>query len=361
MAQAAFEVWDLRVDKGGRTVLSVPHLSVGEGEVVGLVGPNGAGKTTLLLAMAGLDMSFRGRIVAAGVPLEPRGVLRHRRRLGMVFQDPQVLDATVLANVMAPLRFRGVPAAEARRRARRWLERLGIGDLADRRARTLSGGERQRLALARALVTEPEVLLLDEPFSSLDAPTRAALITDLRQLLSSLAITAVVVSHDFAEVFLLAERVVVLVDGQVRQEGSPREVFSRPADPEVARLVGMENVWPAEVLAGTRGPRLRLPGVEVDAAVSQPPGPVLAGVRPEAVVTGDGRGFPAQVRTVVPHGPLVRVEFGSPLSLVALVPPALAADLRPGCTVPVFIPPDSFHLFGAPPPGGGKGDYSPGT
>lgn len=348
LTQAVLEVSGLRVDKGGRQILAIEHLAVMEGEVLGLVGPNGAGKTTLLMVMAGLDMGFRGQLAVGGAALDPRGLLFHRRRLGVVLQDPQMLDTTVLANAAAPLRYRGVAAGEARRRAAVWLERLGIAHLASRPARTLSGGERQRLALARALVAEPQLLLLDEPFSSLDAPTRAALLTDLRRLLVSLGITAVVVSHDFTEVLLLAHRVAVLMEGRLRQVGEPREVFSRPADPEVAHLVGMENVWPAELVTRPDGPRVYVEGVELDIDGHHPPGRVRVGVRPEAIVLArDGRGFPGEVRAVVPFGPLVRVEVARPFPLVALIPPAQAMDLGPGDTVRICIPPDGLHVFNA--------------
>jgi len=365
---ALLEIHGLEVVKGGRRILAVDHLEVAEGEVLGLVGPNGAGKTTLLMVMAGLEPAFRGRISVGGRPLDRRRLLAHRRTLGVVFQDTQVLDTTVLANVAAPLRYRGVPKAEARRRAQVWLERVGIGHLAGEPARVLSGGERQRLALARALVTEPQILLLDEPFSSLDAPARGRLMADLRQLLEALGITAVLVSHDFTEVLLLARRVVVLMGGEIRQVGEAGEVFRRPADAGVARLVGVENIWPAEVVAGPGGLRARVNGVELKIPGGHPPGPVQVGLRPEAVLLApdgpapagrDGSGaedrsgswFEGKVRTVVPSGPLVRVELDEPLPLSALVPPVSAVGLEPGDTVRVFIPSESLHVF----------DYSPGT
>lgn len=387
---ALLEARDLEVVKGGRRILAIHHLEVAEGEVLGLVGPNGAGKTTLLMVLAGLEPSFCGRLWVRGRLLDRRRLLAHRRSLGVVFQDPQVLDATVLANVVAPLRYRGVPKAEARRRAELWLERVGIGHLAGQPARVLSGGERQRLALARALVTEPQILLLDEPFSSLDAPARGRLMADLRQVLGALGITAVVVSHDFTEVLLLARRVVVLTGGRVRQVGEAREVFWRPADAEVARLVGVENIWRGEVVTGPAGLRVRVDGVELKIPGDHRPGPVQVGVRPEAVVLAPDGPAPApapdahapaadgpahapdagsaaqagsaaedcsgswlrgKVGAVVPSGPLVRVELSEPLTLSALVPRARAMGVAPGDTVRVFIPPESLHVF----------DYSPGT
>lgn len=352
------EVKGLTVEKGGRRILEVEELSVRSGEVLGVVGPNGAGKTTLLLALAGLESSFTGQILVDGVPLVPRHLLRHRRRIGVVFQDPQVLDTTVLANAMLPLRYRGVPPAEARQRAGLWLDRLGIAHLAGRRARSLSGGERQRLALARALAVDPCLLLLDEPFSSVDASTKAALVEDLSELFRSYGRTVVLVSHEFSEVFLLAHRVAVLKEGRVRQVGTPAQVFSHPGDAEVAKLVGMENVWPGQVMTPSR---VRLDGgVELDLPRPHPLGRVLVGVRPEALrlfpcscspLPGgevDNR-FPARLRAVWSCGPLVRVELEAGIPLVALLPPAEAVLFRPGEQVLVGIPPAAIHLLESAP------------
>lgn len=237
MSAPMLAAYGLRVFREGRPVLEVPELEVAEGEVLAVIGPNGAGKSTLLQALALLlpaemEYHFAGRRARL-----PREALALRRQMAVVFQEPLLLDATVLDNVALPLRLRGVPRREAVRRAALWLERLGVAGLAGRHGRHLSGGEARRVNLARALVAEPRVLFLDEPLASLDVITRGDLLRDLRPLLRSAGVTALFVTHDFTEIPAVADRVAVLRQGRLAQVGTPREVFTRPADGEVARLV----------------------------------------------------------------------------------------------------------------------------
>lgn len=237
MTAPILAAYDLRLVREGRTVLDIPRLEVREGEILAVIGPNGAGKSRLLLSLALLlpaemDYRFAGRRVRL-----PQESLALRRQMAVVFQEPLLLDATVLDNVTLPLRLRRVPPAEARSRAREWLERLGVRHLAQRHARQLSGGEARRVSLARALVTEPRVLFLDEPFASLDVITRGDLLRDLPALLRAASATALFVTHDFTEIPPIADRVAVLIDGRLVQIGTPREVFTRPAGEPVARLV----------------------------------------------------------------------------------------------------------------------------
>ncbi|RMF29886.1 MAG: ABC transporter ATP-binding protein, partial [Chloroflexi bacterium] len=216
---------DVVVVYGGRSVLDVPALDVRLGEVLAVIGPNGAGKSTLLQVMAGLRspgagvLRFQGQVGRAGD-------LGYRRRIALVLQEPTLLDASVLTNVTLGLRFRRRPRRKAVEQAVAWLERLGVAHLAHRSARTLSGGEAQRVSLARALVLEPELLLLDEPFSALDAPTRMALLDDLQDLLRETRTTTVFVTHDQDEALRLGDRIAVLLEGRLRQLDLPERVFA---------------------------------------------------------------------------------------------------------------------------------------
>ncbi|MCC6670218.1 MAG: ATP-binding cassette domain-containing protein [Planctomycetes bacterium] len=219
-----------------------------------LVGPNAAGKTTLLRSLAGLEAQGRGRIVVGGRTLadSARGVHLHprERRIGMVFQEGALfphLDA--LANVAFPLRARGAAPADAAAAARRWLEDLGVVDCAATRPAELSGGQRQRIAMARALAAEPELLLLDEPTSAIDAPARAVLRSDLRRLLQRFSGVRLLVTHDPIEALTLADRLLVLEAGRIVQEGTPEEVAAHPRSAYVAHLVG-QNLLHGDARAG---------------------------------------------------------------------------------------------------------------
>ena len=218
------------------------RLDVGA-ERIALVGPSGAGKTTVLRSIAGLLRPERGRI-AFGDDVwfdADRGVCRDpdRRSVGLVFQEYALFPH---------LTVRGNVAFGGPERADELLERFGIAHLGNARPDAISGGERQRVALARALARDPSVLLLDEPLSALDAQTRSVVRAELQELLDDLELPALVVTHDFRDAAALADRVGVIVDGRLRQEGSPRELLDAPADAFVARFTG------ANVLAGEATP-----------------------------------------------------------------------------------------------------------
>ena len=238
---------DLRVHAGRRELLHVPELDVPAGSVLAVLGPNGAGKTTLLRAL-GLLGPHR---ITGDVLLDGHPATRAHLRIAAaaVLQRPILRRGTVAANVASGLRFRGAPRAAARERAAPWLDRLGIAHLADRDARTLSGGEAQRTCLARALALGPRVLLLDEPFTGLDATTRGDLVADLAAALAGQPTATVLVTHDPDEAAALADDIAVLVAGQIRRHGPTPEVFDDPRDLDTARLLGFTNI------VGTRAAR----------------------------------------------------------------------------------------------------------
>jgi len=236
--QVMIQVRNLKVERGGRTILVVPELSLRRGEVLGLVGANGAGKSTLVRTLALLEPPTAGEVLFAGEPITPKtDLLRLRRRVAVVFQDPLLLDMSVFDNVALGLRLRGMRGPAVRRRVEEWLGRLGIAHLARQHARTLSGGEAQRVSLARALVLEPEVLFLDEPTANLDLLSRTSLLDLLSRLLREEGITAVLVSHDFREVLHLADRVAVLESGRLVAVAPAREIAAHPPTPLVQALV----------------------------------------------------------------------------------------------------------------------------
>ncbi len=209
------EITQVVVRRDGRAVLTIDRLAIRRGEVLAVLGPNGAGKTTLLLVLARLLKAESGtiRFDSQAGPIE--NDLAYRRRISVVMQDPLLLDRSVFDNVAAGLRFRRLPASRVSQRTTAWLEKLGIIHLRNRPGLKLSGGEAQRVALARAFVLEPELLLLDEPFASLDTAARRTLRGELQRLLSETRTTTVFITHDPGEVQGLATRSVWLEDGRL--------------------------------------------------------------------------------------------------------------------------------------------------
>jgi len=238
IAAPALETRDLVVRRDGAFRLEVARLAVGAGRTLAVLGVNGAGKSTLLEVLALLRSPDSGVVCVHGEAARgPAARRRLRLRLGLALQDPFLLRGKVIDNVALPLRLRGVAAAEARRRAVAWLDRLGVAGLAERRATQVSGGEARRVSLARALAADPDVLLLDEPFAALDPPTHDGLLRDFRDALD--ARTAVIlVTHDRVEAQTIADEVAILHAGRILQWGPAPEVFARPADPTVASIVG---------------------------------------------------------------------------------------------------------------------------
>jgi tungstate transport system ATP-binding protein len=360
VSDAVLEVRGLTVRYGTRTVLEVDELAVRRGETLALIGPNGAGKSTLLRVLGLLERPARGEVRLDGQAVGwGRDLLPARRRFASVFQEPLLADTTVEANVGLGLALRGLAGGEVRRRAARWMGRLGIGGLAARQARALSGGEAQRTSLARAFAIEPDVLLLDEPFSALDPPTREDLLRDLHRLLGETAVTTVFVTHDRDEALRLGDRVGVVLEGRLAQVDTPEAVFARPVSPEVARFVGIDNLlagrvaWSGDGLLTVDTGRLqiRAPG---RSRVSRG---VVACVRPEEVVLRPAAGgdvgdrglnlFAGRVAEVVPVGTQARVLVECGDAVLALVPRRSVRELAlaPGSLVTVSFETSAVHLI----------------
>ncbi len=226
---------------GDLAALDAVDLAVEPGEVVVALGPSGSGKSTLLRAIAGLQPLDRGHIALDGRDLT--AVPPHRRGIGLMFQDHALFPhLDVAANVAFGLRMQGLPPAATVARVTDLLELVGLPGMERRPIQTLSGGEQQRVALARSLAPEPSVLLLDEPLGALDRPLRERLVVELRRLFGGLGLTVVAVTHDHAEAFALADRLLVMDRGRALQIGTPPAVWGAPASARVARLLGFANV-----------------------------------------------------------------------------------------------------------------------
>ena len=326
--------------------------SVAPGEVVAVLGPNGAGKSTLLRALAGLVELTDGSIRLDGAVLDDAAtdtwVPPEQRPVGIVFQDYRLFPhLDVLDNIAFAPRSMGASRAASRATAREWVGRLGLTELAHHRPGQLSGGQAQRVALARSLAADPRLLLLDEPLAALDARTRLDVRTALRAHLEQFAGPVVVVTHDPIDAMVIADRIIVIEQGRVVQEGTPAEVARHPATDYVARLVGL-NLY-----AGTRDPASAVvnldgggtltvsptPGTDADARrllVALPPGAVSLFTTP-VENTSARNVWTGAVTGIELLGDRVRVEVtGSPSCLVDITPAALA-DLGLERGTPVWL------------------------
>lgn len=310
-------------------------IAVDANVTVAILGPNGAGKTTLLRIVSGLVPLDEGRIEINGTVFEDTAtrtrLMPEARHVGFLFQDHGLFPhLSVLDNVAFGLCARGVDRGTANAKANEWLERVDLARYASRRPSALSGGQSQRAALARVLVTDPQALLLDEPLAAVDASARLGLRRALREHLSTFAGVRLIVTHDPLEAASLAERVVVLEDGHVTQEGPFAEVSTRPRSAWIARMAGL-NLLRGTVSGGT----MLLDDGSALTVATDAQGPALATIQPRAIALyrsapdGSPRNVVrCTVEGIDPEGDRWRIRLTGPLPLVAEVTPAAAADLR---------------------------------
>jgi ABC-type Fe3+/spermidine/putrescine transport system ATPase subunit len=258
-ATPAIRVAQLSAGYGGRAVLHGVDLDVGAGEFVAILGSSGCGKTTLLRTIAGFQPALAGAVALFG-----RDVTRaapEKRDLAMVFQSYALWPhMTVLGNIGYGLKLRGVGRDEIRRRVEAVLAMLNLSGLAERRVTDLSGGQRQRVALGRALAIEPKILLLDEPLSNLDAKVRLQLRAEIKSLQRKFGFAAIHVTHDREEAMTMADRIVVMDQGRIIQEGRPEEVYDRPQSAFIASFMGADNTIDLDIKTTARGSEIRVEG-----------------------------------------------------------------------------------------------------
>ncbi len=325
------EARNLQVLRGGVPVLAIPELTINERQVLSLIGPNGAGKSTLLLALTCLIQPSMGNIFFRGQRITSHhDAFSYRRKLAMVFQEPLLFDTTVFENVAAGLKIRGMKKHEYCHAVEKSLDRFGISHLTSRSAVKLSGGEAQRTSLARAFALEPEIIFLDEPFSSLDPPTRSSLIDDLERILRETKTTAVITTHDQMEAMRLSDQIAVMDRGKILQTGIPSEIMNNPVDECVAAFVGMETALAGDVIRSYDGSFIvSVSGREVEAVGTAAPGDsVICFVRPENVtITTGGSGdatsarnrFPGKITRVTPAGLFHKIHLDCGFPLVAYI------------------------------------------
>jgi iron(III) transport system ATP-binding protein len=344
---------------GAVTAVRALSLEIGDREFVTLLGPSGCGKTTLLRLIAGFMTPDEGTIRAGDTTLStPAAVVPPERRgMGMVFQSYAIWPhRTVYQNVAFGLEVRRVPRAQARARVARVLELVNLGGLERRYPSELSGGQQQRVALARSLVVEPGILLLDEPLSNLDAKLRERMRWELKELQRRTGITFVYVTHDQSEAMALSDRIAVMHAGEVMQYGAPREVYDHPATRTVADFMGLVNVLPARV-TGVHGARgLLAVGRKGSLSLPLPPGvtegqTVQLAVRPESLRLGSatspdgGAALAGRVADVTFLGNLTdcHVTLDDGTRLRVQVDPRQVLEL--GQPVHVHVDPDATSVF----------------
>jgi tungstate transport system ATP-binding protein len=333
------EVLGLSHSYGEREVLQDLNLSIGKGEVFALIGPTGAGKTTLLRIINLLEVPGEGEIYFDGkcIPRSGKQRLEIRRRMSFIHQKPQVFNLSVYDNVACGLKWRGEKKNKIAEKVDHILEMVGLEGYKNRNARTLSGGEAQRVALARSLVLEPEILLLDEPTANLDPVSTAK----IEQLISYIArqrnTTMIMATHDMSQGQQLAGRIGVLLDGRLVQTGNATDIFRLPQNKEVAHFVGMENIMKGVIIASNDGIIVVNIGDDAIQAVSSYPvgREVYACVRPEDITlalsstqSSARNSFQAEVTQVTTLGPLSRVEINCGFRLIALVTKISAEELN---------------------------------
>ena len=362
MAETFLSLRALRVRYGERVALRIDDLDIESGEVLAIIGPNGSGKSTLLRVLGLLQKPNEGRLLLCGADCAKADSLALRRRIATVFQEPLLLNATVNDNAALGLKLRGASRAEVDRRLGPWLQRFGIAHLARRLARTLSGGEAQRTSLARAFVLDPELLLLDEPFTALDAATREVLLAELRAIIESSKITTVLVTHDRQEAFGLGGRVGVLKEGDLLQLGPRDEVFFRPRAAAVAEIVGVENRLTgvveevdgdsSAVRLGSGQMILRVAGQFTAQAK------VMLCIRPEALLlkpgrcaAGDFNRLTGRIAAIYPGINQHRVVFDcGDFSLIALTGRERLPAYAEGEEFSILISPSAVHVIAEPTP-----------
>ncbi len=336
---ALIEITGLEKKYGDHYALRGINLKVERGEIFVLLGPTGAGKTTLLRLLDLLDLPTAGSILFDGVEIgrSARHRLEVRRRASYVQQKPVVFDMSVYDNIACGLRWRHEKARTVVQRVDEVMELVGLTDYKERNARTLSGGEVQQVAIARALATSPEMLLLDEPTANLDPVSSSKIEDVLARVIAERRITVVMATHDLSQGHYLASRIGVLMGGELAQVGSPGDVFGSPKNLRVAEFVGIENILDGVVVAKDGS----LASIEVNGTTIQAisdygvDDEVYVLIRPEDItltlaqdMTSARNRFKGRVFKVTPAGPIVRTEVDCGFPLLVVVTKTAAQELE---------------------------------
>jgi spermidine/putrescine ABC transporter ATP-binding subunit len=347
MARVVVELRGCTRDFGGVRAVDALDLAVHEGEFLSVLGPSGCGKTTTLNLIAGFVEPTAGAVLIDGLDVTTRPA--HQRGLGVVFQSYALFPhLSVFENVAFGLRERRVARAEIARRVQAALALVRLDARADERPAQLSGGMQQRVALARALVYEPRVLLLDEPLAALDKKLREEMRSELREILRTVGITTIFVTHDQSEALGLSDRIAVMHAGRLEQLGSPRDIYERPATRFVADFIGGSTILRGKAVGVDRLELARGVVLRVDCGAALPPGEAIeVAIRPERIrVTGEpgDNVIEARIVSVTYQGVQTEVtaEMAGGQRVLAFVAEPAPAGLAPGRTLRLHLPAEAF-------------------
>lgn len=344
---------------GEKAALDNVSFSLSRGEIVAVIGPSGAGKSTLLRICDMLEEQSSGSLTLFGMPVNKKTVRTLRERVGVLFQKTVLFNRTVADNIALGLRFRGVPASEINTRVAECLKTLGMDGYAERRARTLSGGEGQRIAFARVLLTEPDLLLLDEPTANLDPLATRMLEEMIRKENTGRNTTILMNTHDQNQGMRLADRILVLMNGRIVQIGTPDEVFYHPATVDVAQFVGFQNLFPGIVTKVADGVAEIDTGTGILRAVADsgilPGSGVTAAVRAEEITlgmpaadadSGENR-LTGKILSATKVGPVIEILADCGIPVTAVVPARhhFTEMFRAGTEIHLSWKASSMHLI----------------
>jgi tungstate transport system ATP-binding protein len=342
-----------------REVLHGINVDVREGEILGIIGPSGSGKSTLLRILDLIEPPTSGDLRLFGVNVtdgHPRMELQ--RRMGMLFQKPIVFNSSVYNNVAMGMKYRKVPKNEIDRRVGEALEAVGLSQYIKTRATDISGGEQQRVALSRVLVTDPEILFLDEPTANLDPKSTATIEEIVFRLNQEQGTTVVMNTHDLMQGQRLAHRIGVMIEGEIAQVGKPREIFHEPNSRKIAKFVGVENILPAKVVSLSGGlTTVDVKGRQIFSETLPPDGSTEV----EALIRGEDINlhrrepeheraeniFPGRVASIESLAPFVRVIVDCGCDLTALITArrAESLELRNGMEIWLSFEAQAVHLI----------------
>ena len=343
----------------GRDILKDVNLKIERGEIHALIGPTGAGKTTLLRLIDMLDTPSAGKILINGIDVSSseKTRLEMRRRMAYVLQKPVVFNLSVYDNVAYGLKWRGLKRGQIREIVNGILETVELAKYSKRNARTLSGGEMQRVAIARAIATNPEVLLLDEPSANLDPVSSSKIENLISGIIKQNAITVIMATHDMGQGQRLADRMSMLVNGEIVQTGNSHEIFNSPRNRQVAEFVGMENVIDGVVLSNEGDmAEINIHGKVIEAITNHDVGqPISVCIRPEDVTVALARvsssarnSLEGTISCTAFNGPFCRVEIDCGFPLIALVTKRSAEEmgLKKGTQIYGNVKAVSIHVLG---------------